>query len=583
MKRGDVTFTTAADWRGIVLKIALLFAFVYATNAGFTERFELLWGVHRYTTLVPWLIIWGMSLGAIVIAAFQPSRLVRLFWAVVLSLSTALGTGYAMASGSDMSIFDVLILWNARHESGRALDFYYHDALWALVVFAIGLVLLMLPPSLPHGWLRRLVKWFGWTPVVPVAVIASIVFTKNGGGSEVIPRQFQTLALGVVAGTKLATNHVARRHEVQIAPANQPAARNIVLLVGESVRGDYIDWKPGNPYTPQMAALRDRFVDFGPASSGGNCSNTSNAILRLGGTRHHLTRSVNTNPTIWQYAKRAGYHTVYIDGQSGFIKNPGKMQNYMTMAEAADIDEFVTFDSSIPTPQLDFRVLKETEKRLHGKQPLFIYANKEGAHFPYDEGYPASATIFKPTVASTGVESGPNRVDSYRNVVRWSVDGFFRRLFDEVDLKHTAIIYTSDHGQNLIEGRFTHCSMENPDPREGLVPLLAITGDPALKARFEKGAALNRGHASHFAITPTLLELFGYAPGDVLKHHDASLFERDTASTAFAAGDIFGLFRDKPLWTKVDLSTNYKEAYSDPKPTTSDLAANASPVPQPVN
>jgi hypothetical protein len=26
--------------------------------------------------------------------------------------------------------------------------------------------------------------------------------------------------------------------------------RRIVLLVDESVRGDYIDWTPGNPYTP---------------------------------------------------------------------------------------------------------------------------------------------------------------------------------------------------------------------------------------------------------------------------------------------------------------------------------------------
>ena len=167
--------------------------------------------------------------------------------------------------------------------------------------------------------------------------------------------------------------------------------------------------------------------------------------------------------------------------------------------------------------------------------------------------------------------------------MRWSVDGFFRRFFDEVDLKNTAVIYTSDHGQNLVDGHFTHCSMENPDPREGLVPLMAITGDPVLKARFAKGAHLNYGRASHFAITPTLLELFGYAEKDVHARHEASLLEPDTASTAFAAGDIFGLFRKKPLWTAVDLSGKYKEAYSDPKPAKSGLAANARPVPQPIN
>jgi glucan phosphoethanolaminetransferase (alkaline phosphatase superfamily) len=418
---------------------------------------------------------------------------------------------------------------------------------------------------------------------VPVAIIAAIVLIKSGGGSQVMPRQFQTLALGLVAGAKVATKPVQPRQAVTMMPDKPAAARNIVFLVDESVRGDYIDWRPGNPYTPFMAAEHARFVDFGLSVSGGNCSNSSNAILRLGGTRADLVRSINTSPTVWQYAKRAGFHTVFIDGQSGFIKNPGKLQNFMTMSEAADIDEFITFDGDVDTPDLDNRVLDEIVKRLSGDRPVFIYANKNGAHFPYDEGYPAGKAVFRPTMVASGERSNPTRVNSYRNVVRWSVDGFFARLFATADLSRTAILYTSDHGQNIADGHMTHCSTEDPDPREGLVPLMAITADAGLKARFSDGASRNHARASHFAITPTLLELMGFAPDEVRAAYGPSLFEPGLDHPAFTAGDIFGLFGNKVVWTPVDLAADYKEPYAVPLPApasvnTVELKAPAQPI-----
>jgi len=581
--RATVSFATATNWRGIIIRLALVLLFVVLTNSGFADRFKLLLAAERYTTLIPWIVIWGLSLGAMVVAALQPSRVVRVFWAVVLSASTAAGVGYGLASGSDISVFDVISLWNARHESGRALEFYRYDVLWAALVFVIGFFLLVAPPVPQAPGLRRALKWLGFAPAVPVAIIAAIVLMKSGGGSQVMPRQFQTLALGMVAGSKVATARVLPRRDVTTAPERPAAVRNIVVLVDESLRADYIDWRPGNPYTPQMAAARDRFVDFGQAVSGGNCSAYSNAILRLGAARSDLVSSINTSPTIWQYAKRAGFRTVFIDGQSGFIKNPGRQQNFMTMGEAADIDEFVTFDGDVSLPELDFQVLSEIARRLDSDQPVFIYANKNGAHFPYDEGYPESEAVFRPTVEETGDTASPIRVNSYRNVIRWSVDGFFQKLFDTADLSHTAIVYTSDHGQAFADGRLTHCSVENPDPREGLVPLMAITGDAGLKARFARGADLNRQRASHFAITPTLLDLMGYGAKDVRTAYGASLFEAGDGAAAFTSGDLFGLFRNEVSWTALDLKANHKEAFGDPLPAgsprnTVELKAGSRPI-----
>ena len=85
-----------------------------------------------------------------------------------------------------------------------------------------------------------------------------------------------------------------------------------------------------------------KISNFGVAVSGSNCSARSNAILRLGATRDNLIQMIRTSPTIWQYAKKAGFRTVFIDAQdsSKLATKPNDFQNYMTNAEAAYIDKF---------------------------------------------------------------------------------------------------------------------------------------------------------------------------------------------------------------------------------------------------
>lgn len=224
-----------------------------------------------------------------------------------------------------------------------------------------------------------------------------------------------------------------------------------MLLVDESVRADYIDWRPGNPFTPNMAANADRFIDFGPAASGGNCSHYSNAIIRLGAARDNVIESIRKNPTIWKYAKAAGYRTVYIDAQAAVNKNASKLQNFMTVSETEDIDR-VVFLGEADMTQLDFELLKVVEEELAGDVPVFVYANKNGAHFPYDHGYPKKEAVFTPVDADMAASTTATLVNSYRNNLRWTVDLFFARLIEGTDFDDTMVLYTSDHGQNFQTG-----------------------------------------------------------------------------------------------------------------------------------
>ncbi len=389
------------------LKIAAIAAFVLWTNTGFFDRVDLLAGHHRWVTLIGFVGVWSLSLLALLVAAFQSHRWLRICWALIIAFTTAVGFAYHRASGSDFGVLDALTLWNAKHEATRAAEFYMNDLYWLAAVLVIGFFVVALPPAPQTARARRWMTRAAWLPVLPIAIIVAIIFAKEGGGSEALPTQFEPLSVGVVLGTKVAANPLpqrrdganlpgtgrSRRGPEPMAPATAAQAtpiRRIVMMIGESVRGDYIDWKPGNPYTPELAALKAKgqIVDFGPAVSGGNCSHYSNAILRFGAKENAVGRAMLSQPTLWQFAKKAGFRTVYIDGQAGFNHNPGKLQNFMTQAEASDIDGFYALGEKIPTPQLDDKLLDIVMNEIKPDKPVLIYANKNGAHFPYDQGYP---------------------------------------------------------------------------------------------------------------------------------------------------------------------------------------------------
>lgn len=562
--RDKVYIQHATNWRGIIIKLLALSVLILTTNFGFFDRFVLLVAADRMFTLVFYVGIWAVSLGAIIIAAFQPSSTVRTAWALLLSISAVAAYMYTTISGSNLTVFDALSLWTARHEADRAASFYQTGLILSAIVFIASFVSIAAPPVPNHRWVRFGLKWLSWTPAVPVLLIAAVIFIKEGGGSQAMPSQFQPLAIGMVTAIKTANARQPVRKKVTLVSTRAKPVRNLVLLVDESVRPDYLNWKPGNPVTPKLAANAGKIVNFGKAVSGGNCSSYSNAILRLGGTRTNIIKSMRTNPEIWKFAKKAGYRTVFIDGQSGRIKDPGFLQNFMTVAETKYIDRVVRFNG-VASPQLDFKLLEVVRKELASDQPVFIYANKNGAHFPYDEGYPKSRTLFLPTVASAGVDKLETRVNSYFNVLSWSVDKFFGELFEKLDLSDTAIIYTSDHGQAVFNGSLTHCSVKNPDPREGLVPLFAITGNKALKAKFEAGAKIGKNASSHFAIRPTILQLMGFPKTQVAVLYGPSLFAGSTTTTQFTSGDIFGIFRNEAHWTQIDLHKNFLEFKDFPR------------------
>jgi glucan phosphoethanolaminetransferase (alkaline phosphatase superfamily) len=543
-----------------LLKVVALIGLIAFTNQGFWQRILVLWATHQYLTIVPFLVIWGIAIVAVFVSAFHPSVWVRTFWAILIAASTAAGWGYEHISQSHLSVFEVLTLWNARHEAGRASIFYFWSAVMSAVVFVIMFIALEFPAYRFRLARKKLFSALALFPLVPIILMASVVWIKNGTGSQGLPNQFLPAALAGLAAEKLATQDIPVRQKVTWKSNGAVGTKNIILLVDESIRADYIDLTPGNRYTPNLAALADKFVNFGPASSGGNCSSFSNVILRYGVSRKNIMAGANENASLFQYAKTAGFRTVFIDAQAGNISDGSAMQNFMTTQERADIDGFYAI-RDVSSADADAALAKIVETELGAGKPVFIYANKNGSHFPYDATYPAASAVFHPTMTEKG-DTVETRIASYRNAIAWSVDLFMRDLFKDADLSNTTLFYTSDHGQQLDPNQLTHCQVDGPDPRMHLVPLMVYSSDPATRAKLEVGAKLLSGKASHFQIAATLYALMGYSAADVDGAYDEDLFKGTAREPATTSGDIFGLFGSNTIWNSVDLKKNYMEPES---------------------
>lgn len=402
--------------------------------------------------------------------------------------------------------------------------FQYRDAIISgtvsglLLLFGIGLKPRRRAP-LPGALLVA-------APVLGVLLLSVVLFVRAGEGARGLPIMYTPLAYLNLFTYEALHNTVGPREPVSLTRIDQPVGHDIVLIIDESISGNYLDIN--TPFGVHSNLKEPRpgvdIFNYGYAASIANCSADTNVTLRYGGTRGDYMRINSTLPSIWQYAKKAGLRTVYLDSQ----RTGGNLQNLMNAAEEKDIDEFVQFDRTSVRDR-DMAAAAKLIELLNDGKPQLVVINKVGAHFPVHDKYPDAFMAYRPTlprgqfveVADTGTRDGFNGQpddwllyrNAYKNTVLWNVGEFFARVFTQADLSHALLIYTSDHGQDLHErgnpGLNTHCG-DDPVEEEGLVPLVVISGSGLKTLDWQAQLPANKDRSSHYNIFPTLLQLMGY-------------------------------------------------------------------------
>lgn len=306
------------------------------------------------------------------------------------------------------------------------------------------------------------------------------------------------------------------RPEVRMVDGAYQADR-LVLIVDESIRPDFLSLNGSSRRTtPYLDSIGSRLFNFGTAVSGSTCSDASNVMLNSF-VRPQDVRDRNavlSRPTVFYYAKAAGYRTVLL---SAVFRSP--LFYGIREADLAYLDETIMINQLYDDGRKelnDHRLIPELEQlfdRYQGER-LFVYVRKQGTHFPFDDYYPEDRTPFEPILG----DSRPMRAhraalaNSYANGLRWNLDDFYRELDAAVGDEDAFYVFTSDHGENVeLDESLLHCGRH---PTMAMVPLWFDVRGERTRTEFESRfgnefAERNRDHAAHVNVFPTLLQLMG--------------------------------------------------------------------------
>jgi len=529
-------------------------------------------------------VLFGAMFLALVLAlwmtAYIRPALVRHLFALAMFVSAVFFETYMRVTDSYLTYSQFVSLVY----SGGFIQEAAYQYREVIISAVAGGVLLLLGIALKP---RRRLPLPGYVPIVApvlgVLLLSAVLFVRAGEGARGLPVMYTPLAYLNLFIYETLHNTVGPRESVSLARQSSPIDHDIVLIIDESIAGNYLDINTPSGISTGLKTPPPGvdIFNYGYAASVANCSADTNVTLRYGGTRADYVRINSTQPSIWQYAHQAGLRTVYIDAQ----RTGGNLQNLMTELEKKAIDQFVQFDQTRVRDR-DMAAVAKLVELLGNDRAELVVINKVGAHFPVHDKYPDDFMTYRPAlprgefqdVSDTGSRDGFNGEkgdwalyrNAYQNTLLWNVGEFFQRLFREGNLTNAVLIYTSDHGQDLHErgnpGLNTHCGGD-PVEEEGLVPLVVIQGSQLQTLDWRSTLAQNKDRSSHYNIFPTLLELMGYDPAGIMAHYGKPLNQptEDDFTFNYRFNARLGA---KPAWKHIDL-----DSIVTPGPVKTEVAA----------
>ncbi|HEY5716138.1 MAG TPA: sulfatase-like hydrolase/transferase [Psychromonas sp.] len=497
---------------------------------------------------------------------WEQGRKIELFLSLILLLWCLVGAFFVFFSGRSLlrkitlPFFLFFFLFNigSYNISNSPIDFqqstlivdYFQWWFWEVVenfgLAALPLLILLVPvivfvERLPILSKVSFPKKAYFVPISAV-IFTTIALQYSNGLVDRYPSFFRIPSLLVYASQSQLYD--GQRSAVAYSGYLTQQVDKIVLIVDESIRADILGINASQKdTTPYLSSLKTGMVDFGEAAASTNCSDYSNLILRTGLKKGNIPDQEQMSlkePSIWQYMRRAGYYNVYLDAQSK--EEWANYQNFMNEHEASFIDKVsrlrqqVAYEGDVVAREKLIHYLKQPGK-------TFIMLNKYGLHFPYFRSYPEAYNIYKPALEQgEPMDNRKKALNSYMNGLRWAVDDWFKGLLSENgDFRPYVIIYTSDHGQNIVDDGTlaTHCR-PRANRFEGIVPMVVFSNDALLLERFKTVQATSYNKTSHFQVFPTLIRLAGYKDSWVRGHYGASLSEPPGTMPDFFVGDLHG-------------------------------------------
>ena len=277
-----------------------------------------------------------------------------------------------------------------------------------------------------------------------------------------------------------------------------------VMVVGETARAHNFSLYGYPRNTNPLLSKTPGIKAFPNATTQSNTTHKSVPMLLSAASAEDFERLFHEKGILAAF-KEAGFHTVFISNQQpnhSFIDFLGEQADEHYFLKK---DESSKKDAASEENHYDEDLLKKLDEILpladasssahyhYRYRKLFVVLHSYGSHFNYQERYPRSFAYFKPDSRSEAKsENRRDLLNAYENTIRYTdyiLHGIVERLqkWEGVQAKTdgvydqpiSAMLYTSDHGENIFDDErclFLHAAPKASD-FELHVPFIIWTSD----------------------------------------------------------------------------------------------------------
>lgn len=363
---------------------------------------------------------------------------------------------------------------NIRRDSRLSVSFQQRVRHWAMQIGAIGLFCLLASYLVVDGYRMR-------NQLYPVNVCYNLylAFERNAASENYreASRDFKFDAR---------SEHSATAPEVY------------VMVVGETARAHNFSLYGYPRNTNPLLSKTPGIKAFPNVTTQSNTTHKSVPMLLSAASAEDFERLFHEKGILAAF-KEAGFHTVFISNQlpnHSFIDFLGEQADEHYFLKKEDASQGNHYDEDLLQKLDEILPLADASSSAHYHyryRKLFVVLHSYGSHFNYQERYPRSFAYFKPDSRSEAKsENRRDLLNAYDNTIRYTdyiLHGIVERLqkWEGVQTKTdgvydqptSAMLYTSDHGENIFDDErslFLHAAPKASD-YELHVPFIIWTSD----------------------------------------------------------------------------------------------------------
>ena len=350
---------------------------------------------------------------------------------------------------------------NIRRDSRLSVSFQQRVRHWAMQIGAIGLFCLLASYLVVDGYRMR-------NQLYPVNVCYNLylAFERDAASENYreASRDFKFDAR---------SEHSATAPEVY------------VMVVGETARAHNFSLYGYPRNTNPLLSKTPGIKAFPNVTTQSNTTHKSVPMLLSAASAEDFERLFHEKGILAAF-KEAGFHTVFISNQlpnHSFIDFLGEQADEHYFLKKEDASQGNHYDEDLLQKLDEILPLADASSSAHYHyryRKLFVVLHSYGSHFNYQERYPRSFAYFKPDSRSEAKpENRRDLLNAYDNTIRYTdyiLHGIVERLqkWEGVQTKTdgvydqptSAMLYTSDHGENIFDDErslFLHAAPKASD------------------------------------------------------------------------------------------------------------------------